>query len=326
MTTMTHSKGLGKGLSALMGEDYGHSSAKSVTITTATTTTARDGLNELPVDMVHSGKFQPRTHFNEEYLHELADSIEKNGVMQPIIVRPSRTTIGHFEIIAGERRWRASKLAKVGTIPAIIRDIDDQLALELALVENIQRQDLTVLEEAKGYQRLIQEFDYTQEELAHTVGKSRSHITNMLRLLSLPLHIKQHLDSGELTMGHARALLNSDKAEEYAALIVKQGLSVRQTEALVRAGTLDAPKPATTTSQPSGGQGRAASQPPSRHPSASNTSDKDPDIIALEATLSSALGMDVVIHDLGGQAGEMVIHYDQLSQLDVLIRRLGSGF
>lgn len=325
MTASAPSKGLGKGLSALMGEDYGQSNTKSVTI--SANSTARDGLNELPIDTIHSGQFQPRTYFDEEYLHELADSIEKNGVMQPIIVRPSRKKDGHFEIIAGERRWRASKLAKMGTIPAIIRDIDDQLALELALVENIQRQDLTILEEARGYQRLIKEFEYTQDELAHTVGKSRSHITNMLRLLNLPERIKDYLDAGELSMGHARALLNSDKAEEYADLIVKKGLSVRQTEMLARDGTLDTPK---LTASSQGGQGRpkqpASSSGAGRQQNRAPSGSKDPDIITLEETLSESLGLSVEINDLNGGAGEVFIRYGDLSQLDDIIRRLGSGF
>lgn len=322
-------RGLGKGLSALMGDDYGQAASRSVTITA--NSTARDGLNELPVDAVHSGQFQPRTFFDEEYLHELADSIEKNGVMQPIIVRPSRSKQGHFEIIAGERRWRASKLAKMGTIPAIIRDIDDQLALELALVENIQRQDLTVLEEARGYQRLIHEFDYTQEELAHTVGKSRSHITNMLRLLQLPEKIKRYLDGKELTMGHARALLNSDKAEEYADLIVKKGLSVRQTEMLVRDGTLDSPRPSNPAAHSDAGniiapRGGARGGGSSSHRVQHSNAAKDADIIALEETLSESLGAAVSIFDQAGGKGEINIQYQSLEQLDDIIRRLGSGF
>jgi ParB family chromosome partitioning protein len=320
MTTATQQKGLGKGLSTLMGEDYGQSS-RSVTITP--NSTARDGLNELPINSVHSGEFQPRMHFDEEYLHELADSIEKNGVMQPIVVRPSHQKEGHYEIIAGERRWRASKLAKMGTIPAIIRDIDNQLALELALVENIQRQDLTVLEEAMGYQRLIKEFDYTQEELAHTVGKSRSHITNLLRLLTLPKSIKAHLEDGSLSMGHARALLNSDKAETYADLVVKKGLSVRQTENLVKDGTIEGPsaQPALHKTKQKG-----KNNGPSNTRNAGHQRSDDPDIIALEETLTQSLGMAVAIYEHGDEAGEITIHYDQLAQLDDVIRRLGSGF
>lgn len=239
-------KGLGKGLSALMGEEY----SSSVNSSSATDNKAYSP-GTLPVGSIHSGTFQPRMRFDEEYLSELADSIEKNGVMQPIIVRPSLTESGKYEIIAGERRWRASKMAKMTDIPVIIRDIDDQLALELALVENIQRQDLTPLEEAGGYQRLIDEFGYTQEELARTVGKSRSHIANLLRLLSMPEELKTYLDKDELSMGHARALLNADKPVELAREVVKRGLNVRQTENLVRSGVADmqpSPKPRSTPS------------------------------------------------------------------------------
>lgn len=320
MTTSTQAKGLGKGLSALMGEEYSQSTSQSITI--SPNSTARDGLNELPTDRIHSGKFQPRMRFDEVYLNELADSIEKNGVMQPIIVRPSPKQDGHFEIIAGERRWRASQMAKVGTIPAIIRDIDDQLALELALVENIQRQDLSVLEEASGYQRLIDEFGYTQEELAHTVGKSRSHIANLLRLLSLPASIKAYMDEDALSMGHARALLNSDKAEKYADMVVKQGLNVRQTEMLVKRGTIEPEAPAPSKAPHNNGR--------SNHSTGGNTRyvphDKDPDIIALEETLSDNLGLQVTINDINGEKGEVVIGYQALSQLDDILRRLGSGF
>lgn len=312
------SKGLGKGLSALMGEDYSTVSASTETSSPNSEEASRkEGLHQLPIDRIHSGPFQPRVHFDESYLHELADSIEKNGIMQPIIVRPSSQTEGDYEIIAGERRWRASKLAKQATIPAIIRDIDNQLALELALVENIQRQDLTVLEEANGYQRLIEEFHYTQEELARTVGKSRSHIANLLRLLELPESIKRYLDSGELSMGHARALLTSDNKEKIAEQAVKQGLNVRQIENLVRSGDIHgAEKPPARPTAPSMSRGSSGSY----HHGA-----KDPDILALEETLSDNLGLKVSINDHGGQKGDVIIHYEALTQLDDILRRLSDG-
>jgi ParB family chromosome partitioning protein len=301
----TH-KGLGKGLSALMGEDY----SQTAPIAEAPKQTVP---NTLPLGRIHSGKFQPRVRFDEEYLNELADSIEKNGIMQPIIVRPSPEKSGMYEIIAGERRWRAAGMAKLAEIPVIIREVDDQLALELALVENIQRQDLTPLEESAGYQRLMDEFGYTQEELARTVGKSRSHIANLLRLLTLPEEIKHFLESDELSMGHARALLNADKPVDLAREVVKRGLNVRQTENLVRTGGVDVQPPKPRLVSPANGLRRA----PAR--------DKDPDILALEETLSDNLGLKVSINDHGGQKGEIVVQYSSLIQLDEILRRLGDS-
>ncbi len=201
MATSKH--GLGRGLSALISENNLQPTP------TAVDSNKPSGVDSVPSGKLHAGKYQPRTRFDETMLSELADSIRKNGMMQPIIVRPSAKQSGKFEIVAGERRWRAAKIAGLDQLPVIVREITDQQALELALVENIQRQDLSPLEEAAGYQRLIEEFNYTQEELAGTVGKSRSHIANLLRLLALPDEVKQMLDSGKLTMGHARALLNA---------------------------------------------------------------------------------------------------------------------
>lgn len=308
MSTTTANKGLGRGLSALMGEDY----SQTVSPEQKSQKTSSTSSNTLPLEAIHSGKFQPRTKFTEEYLNELADSIEKNGVMQPIIVRPSKGQNGKYEIIAGERRWRASKLAKLTEIPAIIREIDDDLALELALVENIQRQDLTPLEEAAGYQRLIEEFNYTQEQLAQTIGKSRSHISNLLRLLSLPDKIKTYLNNDELSMGHARALLTVEHPIILADQVVREGLNVRQTEDLVRGGSPNPPKP---DSRPKASKPR----------NTADTAEKDDDIIALEETLSNNMGLKVSINTRSGQSGEVVIQYDSLGQLDEILRRLGDS-
>lgn len=245
--TAVKPKGLGKGLSALMSDSYSQTVSETrrgnqsqpnnaqpapVVNTVSPTGVSPD---QISIESLQAGIYQPRRRFTEEYLHELADSIEKNGIMQPILVRPSPTNAGMYEIIAGERRFRAAKLAKLATVPVIIRELSDKQALELALVENIQRQDLSPLEEASGYQRLMDEFDYTQEELASTVGKSRSHIANLLRLQSLPESIKLMVDKSEISAGHARALLGVDNAEVLAKRIVAEGLSVRQTEQLVKA-------------------------------------------------------------------------------------------
>ncbi len=312
MNAATAKKGLGKGLSALMGEEYSQISESDSTHLTLNVPTS------LPLTSIHSGKFQPRNRFTEEYLHELADSIEKNGIMQPIIVRPSPEKAGQFEIIAGERRWRASKLAKLSEIPVIIRDIDDQLALELALVENIQRQDLTPLEEGAGYQRLMDEFNYTQEELARTVGKSRSHIANLLRLLTLPEAIKVHLDKDELSMGHARALLSADNPVKLAQEVVRHGLNVRQTEHLVRTGEIESFKPAAAAPTKGKGNGNGSSGGGQSRP-------KDADIMALEETLSANLGLNVSINATSSQQGVIHLRYESLSQLDDILRRLSDG-
>lgn len=241
----TKPKGLGKGLSALMSDSYSQtvSDKRTAPVSSGASKHAEAVLDagdkaitsgQIAIEKLEAGIYQPRRRFTEEYLHELADSIEKNGIMQPILVRPSPKNKDRFEIIAGERRFRAAKLAKLTTVPVIIRALTDKQALELALVENIQRQDLSPLEEASGYQRLMDEFEYTQEELASTVGKSRSHIANLLRLQSLPDAIKLMVDKGELSAGHARALLGVDNAELLAKRIVAEGLSVRQTEQLVK--------------------------------------------------------------------------------------------
>jgi ParB family chromosome partitioning protein len=308
MTTTTKpSKGLGKGLSALISENYVPAAGAPATNNSASGTTG-NGLSQLAVNQLFSGKYQPRTRFDEGALTELAESIEKNGIMQPIIVRPS-SAAGRFEIIAGERRWRAAKIAGLQAVPVIIREITDKQALELALVENIQRQDLSPLEEASGYQRLIEEFEYTQEALASVVGKSRSHVANMLRLLTLPVEVKAMLDRSELTMGHARALLNAPDPIALAKAIVAKGLNVRQAEQASR--EVQGNEKRTVT--------RAGSQNNYRNPV-----NKDPDILALEESLSENLGLRVSMNDRG-QSGEIIIAYDNLSQLDVILRKLGSN-
>lgn len=308
-------KGLGKGLSALMGEEYSQSM-----------TTAEQGAMAsdmapalLPLHKIEPGIFQPRHHFDEEYINELADSIEKNGVMQPIIVRPKAGKSGHYEIVAGERRWRASKLAKLERIPVIVRDIDDRLALELALVENIQRQDLNPLEEAAGYQRLIDEFSYTQESIARTVGKSRSHIANLLRMLALPKEVQSWLRDGTLTMGHAKAIAGSGDIAALARQIVKENLNVRQTELLARGEWPPAAGEKNTTKE----EGKTKAYSSAR--TQNGRKEKDQDIIALEETLSQNLGLNVSIHDLGNHAGEVVIRYQSLTQLDDVLRRLSES-
>lgn len=303
--TATKQKGLGKGLSALMGE--GNAPASS----TPPNPRGSGGQTELPISSLRPGKYQPRTNFRLEQLQELADSIAHNGIMQPILVRPIDDN-GNYEIVAGERRWRAAKIADLQSVPVIVRELSDKLALELAIVENIQRADLSPVEEAAGYQRLMDEFDYTQEELSETVGKSRSHVANLLRLLTLPEEIKEMLDRGELTMGHARTLVGAKDAVQLAEDIVRKGLNVRQAEALTRR---DPNKP---LGRPRKGAGVATP------PFASQSGEKDPDILALETTLSENLGLKVSI-DGQGSNGYISVQYDTLEQLDDILRRLGGA-
>lgn len=301
---------LGKGLSALMEEEYSDAPQGSATT----------GLATLNINEIQSGKYQPRKSFDEGELGELAASIAQNGIMQPIVVRPVESKSSKdkvkYEIIAGERRWRASKRIGLDTIPAIIREMNDQQALELALVENVQREDLSALEEAAGYKQLIDEFDYTQEQLAGAVGKSRSHIANLLRLLDLPEEIKQMLQAGQLTMGHARALMTAENAVELAKQVVAKNLSVRQTEKLAK-GELDTNKPKSPSSKAPGVTSASGSN--------RQAANKNEDILALEATLSKSLGLKVQINDYGHQQGEIVVGYSSLEELDTILRRLGDA-
>lgn len=316
----TQPKGLGKGLSALMGD----SAIKPAAASTANGQGAAASVSSatpprLSVTALKAGKYQPRRHFDDGAIAELATSIKKHGLMQPIVVRAAGS--GKYEIIAGERRYRAAVLAGLAEVPVLIRSVSDVQALELALIENIQRADLNPLEEAAGYQRLIDEFGYTQEQLAPVVGKSRSHIANLLRLLKLPESVKRRIDSGELTMGHARALLASEDPEALANKIVEIGLSVREAENYAKGGV-----------PPQAGVGSAPTSTPRSMPTtrdefsaARGAAAKSEDILQLESMLSNNLGLRVGIIAKNGQAGEVVIAYDTLTQLDDILRRLGGS-
>lgn len=313
MAQAKSSRGLGRGLSSLMGEAAAQAAASVPTVQTG------GGAVFLPVPQLQAGKYQPRRHFSDEALSELADSIEKHGIIQPITVRALAEN--SYEIIAGERRFRAAQLAKLSVVPVIIREVSDAQALELALIENIQRTDLNPLEEAAGYQRLMDEFSYTQEKLAPIVGKSRSHIANLLRLQKLPESIKRRIDSGELTMGHARALLMSKNPEELAQQIVEIGLTVRQAEDRARGIVMVADNDAAIL--PVAGKNRS-SHAPSPPPLRRNY-EKNDDVLQLETMLAESLGLRVSIDTRSGQAGEVIIGYDSLTQLDEILRRLGGG-
>jgi ParB family chromosome partitioning protein len=293
---MSKNRGLGKGLSALISESNVEVSTNEDTVYSKERTT-------LPLNLLVPGKFQPRRNFSNEALHELSESIKKNGVVLPIVVRRLEED-NKYQIIAGERRWRASKLAGLEEVPVIVRDLNDNEALEFALIENIQRQDLSPLEEAEGYERLMQEFNYTQEQLATSLGKSRSHVTNLLRLLSLPNEIKKLLDEGQLSMGHARALINVENNIELAYQVVENGMSVRDLEKLAA-------------------NGKASSKKKVNYSSV-NAQAKDQDIINLEESITKTLGMKVKIEETE-DGGRVVIFFHNLEQLDTIIQKLNES-
>jgi ParB family chromosome partitioning protein len=284
-------RNLGRGLSALLGaENEDYASLDRVRMS-----------KMVPIELVHPGPFQPRHNFDDEQLQSLAESIRANGILQPILVRRHPQTPNAFEIVAGERRWRAAQIAQLHEVPVLIRELGDREALELAIVENVQRQDLSALEEAEGYRRLLEEFGNTQEDLARHVGKSRSHIANTLRLLNLPEGVKLLLEQGRLTAGHARALLNAGDPMALAEKVVAKGLNVRQAERLVQGARVPAAKVS------------AVAKPA--------TPVKDADTAALERDLSALLGLKVTI-SFQGQGGSLTIHYQTLEQLDDVLQRL----
>lgn len=284
-------RGLGRGLDALLGE-------------AATGAVGQDdaALTNLPLDQLESGRYQPRREFDPDALQALANSIRAQGVVQPIVVRPLPGD-DQYEIIAGERRWRAAQLAGLSEIPAIVRDIPDEMAVAIALIENIQREDLNPLEEAAALKRLTEEFGMTHQAIADAVGRSRVGVSNLLRLLDLSAAVKRHIESGELEMGHARALLTLDEATqgELAAQVVARGLSVRQTEALVRQQQKTAGRPA----------GEVEPDP------------KDnPDVRRLEQDLAERLGAQVQIDHGKKGKGRLVIRYHSLDELDGILAHI----
>ena len=283
-------KRLGRGLAALIGEmDKPVAPEKSVA--------PADG--RVPIEFVSPNPRNPRRHFGEADLADLAQSIREHGLVQPVVVRPAAQP-GRYEIIAGERRWRAAQRAGINEIPVIVRDVNDRTALELAIIENVQRTDLNAIEEAMGYQQLIDDHSYTQADLGQVIGKSRSHVANTLRLLKLPDVVRDMLVNGELSAGHARALITAQDPAGLAKRIVEEGLSVRQAEALAQL-----PADAIVEKQ------------------STRPVEKDPDTIALEKLLTDVVGMKISIaHKEKG--GELRISYRSLEQLDDLCRRLKS--
>ncbi|OYV41464.1 MAG: hypothetical protein B7Z80_01555 [Rhodospirillales bacterium 20-64-7] len=277
---------LGRGLAALLGDSAPQASADQA-----------NTIIPLPVDQIDPNPFQPRTSFNAEELESLADSIRVQGVLQPILVRPHPTAEDRYQIVAGERRFRAATLAGLTEIPAMRRDLDDSDAAIVALVENLQRQDLNPLEEAEGFQRLLDDFGLTHEALGYAVSKSRSHIGNTIRLLKLPDPIKNEIRSGALTSGHARALLSAPNPEVLAEQIIKRALSVRQIETLVAKAIA----------------GRGAERRPST---------KQPDLVDLERQVSEAIGCRVSITTTRKGGGELSVQFRDSLQLEDLVNRL----
>jgi len=286
---------LGRGLAALFGEESDdYASLDKVRATKA-----------VPIEHLHPNRFQPRRDFQPEALKALSESIATNGILQPILVRRHTERPSEYEIVAGERRWRAAQMAKIHEIPVVIREFTDAQALEAAIIENIQRQDLSAIEEAQAFQRLMADFNHTQEDVARALGKSRSHIANTVRLLSLPEAVQAMLGSEEISAGHARALIGASDPEALARRVVAEGLTVRQTERLARGNGESAPV--------AGKSGRAKDKAPAPP--------KDPDTIALERDLTALLGLRVTI-EFQGQGGSLTVHYQTLEQLDDVLHRL----
>jgi ParB family chromosome partitioning protein len=286
-------RGLGRGLSALLDENAMDQQAPALAAG------GPGGVRELPIEMIRRNRDQPRKLFGEEELDDLAASIRQRGVLQPILVRPLAGTPGEYEIVAGERRWRAAQRAGLRDVPVVVREFSDRETLEIAIVENVQRSDLNPIEEAAAYRALIDTYGHTQEAVAEAVGKSRPHIANALRLLALPDEVREHVLQGRLSAGHARAIAAATDPAALARQVIERGLNVREAEALARqtAGPKGAPRP--------GAAKRG----------------KDADTVALEGDLAETLGLHVEIIDKDGQ-GELRVRYATLEQLDDLCRRL----
>lgn len=287
-------RGLGRGLSALMAEV----GIEAPEAGSGDPGVRAQGLRVVPIEALRANPDQPRRTFDERTLAELAESIKEKGIVQPLIVRAVPGVAGEFEIVAGERRWRAAQLAQLSELPVVVREFNDQEVLEIAIIENIQREGLNAIDEASGYRQLIERFGHTQEKVASALGKSRSHIANQMRLLSLPNDVRSMIVAGTLTAGHARALITAADPAALAAKVVGAGLSVRETERLAREVAL-----------PKGAHSRSRQQ-------------KDADTRALEADLSATLGLPVTIdHQMDGN-GKVTIRYSTIEQLDQLCQVL----
>ena len=284
MSSSISKKGLGRGLSSLMGD--------TKEISTQTENSNQE--TKISIANLKPSPSQPRRLFDKNSINELAESIKSKGLVQPILVRPSPTESGTYEIIAGERRWRAAQIAQLHEVPAVVRKLDDVEALEIAIIENVQRSDLSPIEEAAGYKRLIENHGHTQEALADIVGKSRSHIANIIRLLGLPQSIQDMISEGKISSGHARAIMNSAFPEQLAEKIINENLSVRAAEDLAK----------------------------QRKPGVKKVKLKDPDTIDLENNLTAKLGLNVLIDHKGKKGGSIKIEYKSLDQLELVTAKL----
>jgi ParB family chromosome partitioning protein len=287
MTTEERPRGLGRGLSALIGEEA---------VPTRGESAAARATHRLPIAFLRPNKLQPRKRFAPEELNDLADSVREKGVLQPILVRPVRGEANAYEIVAGERRWRAAQMAQLHEVPVVVRDMGDSESLEIAIIENVQRADLNAIEEAAAYYELMERFKFTQEKVAKEVGKSRSHIANTLRLLTLPEAVRALVRDGTLSAGHARTLVGLPNAEKRAQEIIAGLLNVRQAE------------------QRSSNKKRGKTARP-----------KDSETIDLESRVSNALGLRVKVLDRGKKGGEVRVEYRTLEQLDEIARRLSKS-
>ena len=277
-------KGLGRGLSSLMGE--------SATEELQSQSTSGD--LKIAISKLRPSSIQPRRLFDKNSINELAESIKSKGLVQPILVRPSKSEVGEYEIIAGERRWRAAQIAQLHELPAVVKNLDDVEALEMAIIENVQRADLSPIEEAAGYKKLMEQYNHTQEALSPIVGKSRSHIANIIRLLNLPASIQDMISQGIITSGHARAIMNSAFPEQLAKKIVDENLSVRQAESLVK----------------------------EKKTKLTKNKLKPADTVDLEQRLTELLGLEVVISDNGKRGGSIKVKYKTLDQLELITSKL----
>lgn len=290
----TEKRGLGRGLSALMAD------INEPEVQQKTEDSPRVGDRLVPITKVHANPDQPRRTFDHVELRDLAKSILTKGIIQPLIVRPDPKKAGEYQIVAGERRWRAAQTAKLDQVPVVVRELDDLEVLEIGIIENIQRADLNPIDEANGYHQLMEKFGHTQEKLSEALGKSRSYLANSMRLLNLPSSVQDMLVDGRLTSGHARALVPADNALTLAKQVIAKGLSVRQTEALVKRGEVPA-KPTAPKAV------------------------KDSDTISLETDLSANLGMKVnIAHKAGSEAGMVSISYKSFDDLDKLCQLLSA--
>ena len=280
----TSKKGLGRGLSSLMGEDTNNETISQISYSDT----------KIPLSKLKPSSIQPRRIFDKNSINELADSIKSKGLVQPILVRPSKNNLDEFEIIAGERRWRAAQIAQLHELPAIVKNLDDAEALEMAIIENVQRADLSPIEEAAGYKKLMEQYNHTQEALAPIVGKSRSHIANIIRLLNLPVSIQDMITEGIISSGHARAIMNSAFPEQLAKKIIDENLSVRQAERLAKNSKNKVTK----------------------------IKLKPTDTIDLERKISEIIGLEVIISDNGKRGGNIKIKYKTLDQLELVTSKL----